>query len=86
LTEVILYTKAGCHLCERVLEKLEELNVDGSFKISTRDITQSKELFERYQYLIPVVEVDGKIRLAGASLSNTNTLNGILRKAVLSSS
>ena len=86
MTDVVLYTKEGCHLCERVLEKLEELNVDRLFKISTQDITQSKDLFERYQYLIPVVEVDGKVRLAGASLSNPNTLNDILRKAVLSSS
>lgn len=84
MTDIVLYTKEGCYLCERVLEKLEELNVDGSFKISTRDITESKDLFDRYQYLIPVLEVDGKVRLAGASLSNLDTLNELLRKAVLS--
>lgn len=84
MTEVVVYTKKGCHLCERVLEKLKELNSAKSVKISTQDITQSRELFERYKNLIPVVAVDGKVRLAGVAMTNLNAMEEILRRTVFS--
>ena len=80
-----MYTKEGCHLCERVLDKLAELNSEGSFTISTQDITKSKKLFEHYRYLIPVVEIDGKVTLAGTALSNASTMIEVLRRAIFSS-
>jgi len=79
---VVLYTKDGCHLCERVLTELLKLTDAQSFEISVKDITTDSQLFERYKNIIPVVEVDGKVRLAGATLSNPNTLEGVLRKAL----
>ena len=82
MVEVIVYTKRGCHLCEHVLEKLEELNSHGSMKIATRDIAQDQELFERYKYLIPIVAVDGKVKLAGAALANPITLEDMLRRTI----
>ena len=84
LTEVVVYTKEGCHLCERVIEKLEELNPTGSVKISARDITQDQELYERYKNLIPVVAINGKVKLAGAVLADPSTLEDVLRKTVFS--
>ena len=77
-----MYTKDGCHLCERVLEKLLELNSKNTFTITTRDISKNKELFERYEHVIPVVEVNGKITVAGAALSNANTMPDVLRRAI----
>jgi hypothetical protein len=53
--------------------------------MSTRDITKDAELFERYKNIIPVVEVDGRIRLAGAALSNPRILESTLRKMLLTS-
>jgi predicted thioredoxin/glutaredoxin len=76
--------KEGCHLCERVIEKLEELNPTGSVRISTRDITQDQELYERYKNLIPVVAINGKVKLAGAVLADPSTLEDVLRKTVFS--
>jgi glutaredoxin len=81
---VVLYTKDGCHLCERVLTELLKLRDEQSFEISIKDITTDSQLFERYKNIIPVVEVDGKVRLAGAALSNPNTLESALRKMLLS--
>jgi glutaredoxin len=84
LHKVVLYTKDGCHLCERVLTELLKLRDEQSFEISIKDITTDSQLFERYKNIIPVVEVDGKVRLAGAALSNPNTLESALRKMLLS--
>jgi predicted thioredoxin/glutaredoxin len=81
---VVVYMKENCHLCERVIEKLEELNPTGSVRISTRDITQDQELCERYKNLIPVVAVNGKVKLAGAILADPSTLEDVLRKTVFS--
>ena len=82
MTEVVVYTKDGCHLCERVISALKTLASEQPFDMATMDITTSAELFERYQYVIPVVEIDGKVRLGGAALSNPITLEDVLRKAL----
>jgi len=82
MTKVVVYTKRGCHLCERVLKKLEELNSKGSVKIATRDITQDQEFFELYKYLIPVVAVDDEVKLTGAALANPITLEDVLRRTI----
>ena len=79
---VVLYTKDGCHLCERVLTELLKLRDEQSFEISIKDITTDSQLLQRYKNIIPVVEVDGKVRLAGAALSNPNTLEDALRKVL----
>lgn len=82
MTTVIVYTKEGCHLCENVISTLEKLATEHPLEISTRDITESSELYERYKHMIPVVEVNGKIRLGGSTLSNHNTLEIVLRRAI----
>ena len=84
MTSVLVYSKEGCHLCERVIAELWKLRSERFFEISTRDITTDPKLFETYKDVIPVVEVDGKVKLAGAILSNPNTLENVLRKALFS--
>jgi len=84
LTRVVVYTKEGCNLCENVISVLTKLSADHSLNISTQDITASPELFERYKHVIPVVEIEGKVRLGGSTLSNHKTLEDVLRKALFS--
>jgi glutaredoxin len=84
LTRVVVYTKEGCHLCENVISTLMKLSSERPLDISTQDITVSPELFERYNHVIPVVEIDGKIRLGGSTLSNHETLEDVLKKALFS--
>ena len=81
---MVVYTKEGCHLCENVITVLRNLSSEYPLHVSTQDITTSEELFERYKNVIPVVEIDGKVRLGGASLSDPRTLPGVLRRAILS--
>ncbi len=51
---LILYSKPGCHLCEGLQEKLQQIaNLD--FELEVRDITTREDWFEAFQYEIPVL-------------------------------
>jgi len=64
--------------------ELQKLQREHSFDLRTENIASDAELFERYKDVIPVVEIDGKIRLGGAALANWSALEGVLRKALSS--
>ncbi|GAB4550544.1 MAG: glutaredoxin family protein [Pleurocapsa sp.] len=54
MVHLILYSKPGCHLCEGLQEKLEQVqNID--FELEIRDITSRDDWFTAYQYEIPVL-------------------------------
>jgi glutaredoxin len=65
MLRVILYTKAGCHLCDEAREHLDDLAADLDFDLTEIDIRSDDALFERYRYRIPVIVVDGVERLEG---------------------
>ncbi|MBD2089789.1 glutaredoxin family protein [Microcoleus sp. FACHB-1515] len=50
---LILYSKPGCHLCEGLQEKLDQ--VRRSIDLEVRDITTRSDWFNAYQYEIPVL-------------------------------
>ena len=52
--QLILYSKPGCHLCEGLQEKLEQIKAL-NIKLEIRDITTREDWFEAYQYEIPVL-------------------------------
>ncbi|MTJ47205.1 glutaredoxin family protein [Dolichospermum sp. UHCC 0259] len=63
--QLILYSKPGCHLCEGLQEKLEQIK-NLSFELEVRDITTRDDWFAAYQYEIPVLHLltsDGKEKL-----------------------
>lgn len=82
MRKVIVHTKEGCHLCERVIVELKRLNVTNSFELSIQDITVDSQLFERYWNIIPVVSVDGVIKLTAESLPSPSGLESLLRNAL----
>jgi glutaredoxin len=51
---LILYSKPGCHLCEGLQEKLEQIQ-NLKFDLEIRDITTRDDWFQAYQYEIPVL-------------------------------
>lgn len=51
---LILYSKPGCHLCEGLQEKLEQIQ-NISFELEIRDITTREDWFGKYQYEVPVL-------------------------------
>ncbi|MEM6614475.1 MAG: glutaredoxin family protein [Cyanobacteria bacterium P01_C01_bin.72] len=52
--ELILYSKPGCHLCEGLQSKLEQVR-NLEFDLEIRDITTREDWFAAYQYEIPVL-------------------------------
>ncbi len=54
MTDLILYSKPGCHLCEGLAEKLAQIEQPG-FNLEIRDITTREDWFQAYEYEIPVL-------------------------------
>ena len=54
---VVVYTAAGCHLCERALEVVREVCGDAFEAV---DVDGDPELEARHREWLPVVEVDGE--------------------------
>ena len=52
--QLILYSKPGCHLCEGLQEKLEQIQ-GLNFELEVRDITSREDWFQAYQYEVPVL-------------------------------
>lgn len=61
MTHLILYSKKDCHLCEIAKEKLRKIQKEFPFSLQEIDIEKDIGAFEKYKYLIPVIEIDGKI-------------------------
>ena len=55
-----VYSRAGCHLCEVLIEELGPL-VDGKISVEVRDIDSKPEWHERWFADIPVVEFEGNV-------------------------
>ena len=51
---LILYSKPGCHLCEGLQEKLEQVKTL-DFDLEIRDITTREDWYAAYQYEVPVL-------------------------------
>lgn len=60
MTEVTLYGKPGCHLCDDVREVVAAVRAEREFALTEVDITLDPALHARYGERIPVVAVDGE--------------------------
>jgi glutaredoxin len=56
---VTIYSKPGCHLCDRAKEVIERCRAKVEFAIEVVDISQDSELLQRYRDDIPVILLDG---------------------------
>ena len=58
--KITIYSKPGCHLCDRAKEVVERCRHHADFAWEEIDISQNPELLERYRNDIPVILLDGK--------------------------
>jgi glutaredoxin len=58
MRRVWLYTKEGCHLCERAKAILDRLAAEDGLEVLEVDITSDLALWQRYHEVIPVVRLD----------------------------
>ncbi len=62
MTEVLVYSRPGCHLCEEAVAAIVALHGQGyRFELREVDIDSDELLLRRYLEKIPVVEVDGAV-------------------------
>lgn len=62
MTDVVVYSRPGCHLCEEAIEAIVGLHGEGyRFALHEIDIESDELLLRRHLERIPVVEVDGKV-------------------------
>jgi len=59
MTEVVLYGKAGCHLCEDARAAIAEVRTRREFDLTEVDVSLDPVLHARYGERIPVVTIDG---------------------------
>jgi hypothetical protein len=55
---VTLYLRPGCHLCEEAEELLLALGRERPLALVRANILDDPELYERYKWSIPVVEIE----------------------------
>jgi glutaredoxin len=62
MTDVVVYSRPECHLCEEALKALVALHDEGyRFGLHEIDVDSDELLLRRYLERIPVVEVDGVV-------------------------
>jgi hypothetical protein len=59
MTNVVLYTRPDCCLCDDARQVLERVRCKRQFALDERNIEQDDVLLRRYLDRIPVVEIDG---------------------------
>jgi glutaredoxin len=57
--QVTLYSRPGCHLCEDLKSELARLQPAAHFVLVERNIDDDADDKARYQYLIPVLDIEG---------------------------
>jgi glutaredoxin len=62
VTEVVVYSRPGCHLCEEAVAAIVGLHGEGyRFGLHEIDIESDELLLRRHLERIPVVEIDGTV-------------------------
>jgi glutathione S-transferase len=62
MTEIVVYSRPGCHLCEQAIESIVALHGEGyRFELHEIDIESDELLLRRHLEKIPVIEVDGMV-------------------------
>ncbi len=59
--KVVLYTRSGCHLCDRAESTLLDFRIQYCFSLEVIDIDGFRELYDLYNEIIPVVCINEKI-------------------------
>jgi glutaredoxin len=71
MTQVTLYGKPGCCLCDEAKDAIKSARLDRDFELHEVDISLDPALYREYGERIPVVEIDGveafELRLDAAS-------------------
>ena len=56
---IVLYTRAGCGLCEEMKHEMANAHCGELYSLEEFDIEKDAEVFAQYQYEIPVLCING---------------------------
>jgi len=76
MLRVIIYSRAGCHLCEVTEKMARRLQEERPFALDSVNVDGDTSLLERYGSRVPVVVIDGVEQFAGRATE------GELRRAI----
>jgi hypothetical protein len=62
---ILLYTRAGCPLCDEAWEMLLRYQNRYGFVLESRDVDESADLVQAFGEWVPVVTFEGKVRFRG---------------------
>ncbi len=65
MKRLVFYTKPDCPLCEKAFVIIKKTQSQINFEIDIKNITLDQNLFDRYCFDIPVIEIDGVMRFKG---------------------
>jgi glutaredoxin len=57
--KVVMYTKPGCGLCEKMKGEMKNAGIENLYSLEEFNIETDAELFARYRYEIPVLLING---------------------------
>jgi glutaredoxin len=60
MVNITIYSKKDCHLCDIAKVTLLKIQEEFPFSLTEIDIEKDENAFEKYKYLIPVLEIDGE--------------------------
>jgi glutaredoxin len=63
--QVLMYTRAGCHLCEQAWALLQDAQKRHCFHLQSVDVDSDPDLVAAHGDCVPVVVIDGKVRFRG---------------------
>lgn len=59
--ELIVYSRAGCHLCDELLAELASMTAGGPVRVRVVDVDSDPVMRRRYGFDVPVVLADGEV-------------------------
>jgi glutaredoxin len=62
---ILLYTRAGCTLCDEAWDLLVRFQMRYGFVLETKNVDESAELVRAHGNCVPVVTINGKVRFRG---------------------
>ena len=78
MTTLTLYTRPGCHLCDRAKAVLDRCQAQSPFTLEIVDISHDAALLARYGHDIPVILLDG-VEIARHLIRERNLLERLAK-------
>lgn len=61
MTELVIYSKPDCHICDEMKRIIYKIKSDISFDLKEVNITEDDFFFKKYKDKIPVLTINGRL-------------------------